>query len=200
MNLFTSSSNDKKAEFQEVLTRYGDIAYRMALHLTGGKEDESREIVQEAFVRLWKRWDGDRPRSYQSWLYRVLHNLYMDALRRRVRQVSFTALEGDDPAEDGACLSGRQAWEDQVPSSAPMPGEEALVHERQAAVTAALEQLPVGFRVPVVLCDMEGLSYDEIAAILNVPVGTIRSRIHRGREHLRRLLRPFEEEGRVNIL
>src|SRR5262245_38477165 len=97
MSLFSSSDDKKKAEFQEVLSRYGDIAYRMALQLTRGNEEESRELVQEAFVRLWKRWDAERPESFQGWLYRVLHNLYMDALRRRVRQVSFTALQSDDP-------------------------------------------------------------------------------------------------------
>jgi RNA polymerase sigma-70 factor (ECF subfamily) len=105
-------------------------------------------------------------------MYRVLHNLYMDAMRKKCR-----AKETEIPSED--VFPDRQGSIEK--------GIEQMDRRRQVA--AALARLDEDFRLPVMLCDMEGLAYDDIARILQCPVGTVRSRIHRGRERLRQWLR-----------
>jgi RNA polymerase sigma-70 factor, ECF subfamily len=102
----------------------------------------------------------------------VLHNLYMDALRKKARHK-----EMEMPAEDI------------LPDREPSLDQPIQQQEQQRRIAAALARLEEDFRLPVMLCDMEGLGYDDIARILQCPVGTVRSRIHRGRERLRQWLR-----------
>jgi RNA polymerase sigma factor (sigma-70 family) len=181
--LFSQPDPAQVDEFNAVLRDHGDAAYRMACQLTGGKEAEARDLVQEAFVRIWRNWKTHRPDSINGWMRTVLHNLYMDVLRRQARRPSVSL----DPG-DGAEFS----LSDILPD--PHPSLETLYHhhELQKTVAEALSQLDVEFRIPVVLCDMEGMSYEEIAQIVSCPVGTVRSRIHRGRSRLRQLLRSLE--------
>ena len=164
-------------DFSELLRRYGSLAYRMAYQLTGGREAEARDLVQEGFVRIWRTWRFQRPRSFEGWMYRLLHNLYMDSLRRQARHPSISLNGG-----------GEHSWEETLQETTPLPQERLEQRDLQDDVSRALRQLEVEFRLPVVLCDMEGLSYEEIARILSCPVGTVRSRIQRGRTELRRLL------------
>jgi RNA polymerase sigma factor (sigma-70 family) len=172
----------KTEEFSELLRTYGDMAYRMALHLTGGREDEARDLVQEAFVRIWRYWSIQKPDHFKSWMYRILHNLYMDD-RRRARRRPTVSL--DEPLSDSEEAG---TWDDHLAENSPDPFGQSEIHELQAHVAAALRRLPPEFRIPIALCDMDGLSYDEIARIVSCPVGTVRSRIHRGRMQLRRTL------------
>src|SRR5947209_4213078 len=131
----------KTQEFSEALTFHQDTAYRMACRMTGGNESLARDLVQDAFVRIWKNWETRRPGSFKGWLYRILYNLYMDHLRRRCREVPETLIETK-------------------PERGPLPPELAERNELKTVVHRALEGLPQEFRVPVVLCDMEGLSYE----------------------------------------
>jgi len=172
----------KTDEFSELLRTYGDTAWRMALHLTKGNEPEARDLVQDCFIRIWRYWGFQKPDHFKSWMYRILHNLYLDECRRRKRRQQVSL---DDPqgGEEDALR-----WEDRLKENDPTPEENSDTHERQVLVRQALQRLPSEFRIPVALCDMEGLSYDEIARIVSCPVGTVRSRIHRGRMQLRAAL------------
>lgn len=172
----------KTDEFSELLRTYGDMAYRMALHLTHGREDEARDLVQDAFIRIWRYWSFQKPDHFKSWMYRILHNLYLDSRRRCARRPTVSL---DEPSPFG----GESAWEDRLAEPQAQPTQVADQHELQREVAAALARLPDEFRIPVMLCDMEGLAYDEIARIVSCPVGTVRSRIHRGRLQLRATLK-----------
>ena len=186
MNSVETPAKTKAEQFDEMLQSYGDMAYRMALHLTGGKEFEARDLVQEGFLRIWRYWDVRKPESFRGWMYRILHNLYMDALRKKSREASLSL---DAEIVEGA--SWEQTLADhEMPIPARMEQKELQEH-----VANAVNQLPIEFRIPIVLCDMEGLSYDEIATALAIPVGTVRSRIHRGRCHLRRALVHLQAKG-----
>lgn len=168
----------KTEEFSELLRTHGDIAYRMALHLTRGREDDARDLVQTAFVRIWRYWLVQKPDHFRSWMYRVLHNVYMDDIRRRERRPTLSL-------DESAMSEDDSGWQDRLADSSASPETTSEQAELQRTVAKALRQLPVEFRIPVALCDMEGLSYDEIARIVSCPVGTVRSRIHRGRLALR---------------
>jgi RNA polymerase sigma-70 factor, ECF subfamily len=174
----------KHDEFNTLLQTYGDLLYRMALHLTGGKEAEARDLVQDGFLRVWRSWDHQRPENVRGWMYRILHNLYMDALRRKARQPTVSLDAAPDDLEGG--------WERVLPCEGPAPTAGVEQEEIRREVQAALARLPEEFRIPVILCDLESLSYEEIAAVVGCPVGTVRSRIHRGRRALRRALVHFE--------
>jgi RNA polymerase sigma-70 factor (ECF subfamily) len=173
----------KNHEFIDVLRLYGDMAYRMALQLTRGQEADARDLVQETFMRIWRHWETDRPSSMKGWMYRVLKNLHLDSVRYRNRHpaISLETSTGTD-----------NTWEDILPDGQTSVDHFLEKKELQKHVAGALAQLDEDFRFPVMLCDMEGLPYEDIARILNCPIGTVRSRIHRGRVQLRQLLETSE--------
>lgn len=172
--------SDPQSEFSEVLRLYGDVAYRMAYQLTGGRESEARDLVQEVFLRIWKHWDAPRPTSMKGWMYRVLRNLYIDTVRHRQRHPAISIQE-----DFGTSIP----LEDRLQDTCPSTHHQLERQDVQKDVRVALGGLQEEFRTPVMLCDLEGLRYEDIARILNCPIGTVRSRIHRGRLELRRLLR-----------
>jgi RNA polymerase sigma-70 factor (ECF subfamily) len=176
----TEPNMTKSEEFSELLRRYGDTAYRMGLHLSRGNETEARDLVQEAFLRIWRAWPMQRPNSFEGWLYRVLHNLYMDHVRYAQRHPA-VSLDAPGPQDTSP-------WEERLADGSAAPDEPLRQSETKILIARALDRLDAEFRVPVVLCDMEGLSYEEIAHIMACPVGTVRSRIHRAREQLRKFL------------
>ena len=181
MSIFSLKSRpDQPEEFQEVLRTHGDLAYRMACQLTGGREAEARDLVQEVFIRIWKNWDTHRPNSLKGWMYRVLQNLYLDAARRRARYPSIS-LEAPNDQDI--------RWEDALTDGRPSIEQSLEQQDVQRQVQHALTRVDEEFRLPVILCDMEGLAYEDISRILSCPIGTVRSRIHRGRQQLRQLLK-----------
>src|SRR4051812_24268432 len=105
----------KNEEFSEVLRLHGDMAYRMACHLTGGNEALARDLVQDAFIKIWKRWDQQQPQSFKAWLYRILHNLYIDHLRRKNREAA-------DSYDVASSLDG-STMKDILPAQGPLPME-----------------------------------------------------------------------------
>lgn len=169
-------------EFSDLLRCYGDMAYRMAYQLTGGREAEARDLVQDAFLKIWRRWDVQQPESFKGWMYRLMHNLYMDNLRKKYRHPTLSL---DAPAPDS-----ETPWEQNLSDGSMRLDDFVEQKELQGEVGRALKALDVEFRTVIVLCDMEGLPYEEIAQIVGCPIGTVRSRIHRGREQLRKILTP----------
>ncbi|HZT67323.1 MAG TPA: sigma-70 family RNA polymerase sigma factor [Acidimicrobiales bacterium] len=150
---------------------YGRFLYTVAYRLTGDRED-AEDLVQETLLRVRRGLRTYRPGSMEGWLTRIATNAFLDRARRRRRRP-------ETPLDDRAV--------DVLPQTPP--AEDVHIGESIGAdIQAALTALPDEFRVAVVLCDVVGLSYEEIAAALDIPVGTVRSRIHRGRAQLRRSL------------
>ena len=144
--------------------------YRLAYRLTGNSHD-AEDLTQEVFVRVFRSLPSYTPGTFEGWLHRITTNLFLDITRRKQR-IRFEGL-GEETA---ARLKGLE----------PTPSQAFDDRHLDYDVAAALADLPPEYRAAVVLCDIEGLSYEEIAEALNVKLGTVRSRIHRGRAQLRR--------------
>jgi RNA polymerase sigma-70 factor (ECF subfamily) len=157
--------------WEEVAREHGRFLYGLAYRLTGNDAD-AQDLVQEVLLRVRRGLASYQPGSMEGWLSRITTNAFLDEVRRRRRRPT-------DPLDDEvADVGGSTDVEDVF----------AATH-LSADVEAALRELSPEFRAAVVLCDVVGLSYDEIATALGVPVGTVRSRIHRGRAGLRAALR-----------
>ncbi|WP_375496622.1 RNA polymerase sigma factor SigE [uncultured Jatrophihabitans sp.] len=176
--------------WDQVVRTHADRVYRLAYRLSGNRAD-AEDLTQETFVRVFRSLAEYQPGTFEGWLHRITTNLFLDMVRRRQR-IRFDAL----PEDAGDRLAGSD------------PGPERVYDEMHLdpEIQAALDALPPDFRVAVVLCDLEQLSYEEIAATLGIKVGTVRSRIHRGRVLLREALahrapgrRPIEPGGSADI-
>ncbi len=159
-------------EWQEIVEEHTDRVYRLALRLTGNRHD-AEDLTQEVFVRVFRSLHTYTPGTFAGWLHRITTNLFLDQARRKQR-IRFDALTDERAAKL---------------ASAAAPPEAAYADRMfDDDVESALAALPPDFRAAVVLCDIEGLSYEEIAEILGAKLGTVRSRIHRGRAMLRSAL------------
>ena len=154
--------------WDELVRQHADRVYRLAYRLSGNQHD-AEDLTQETFIRVFRSVQNYQPGTFEGWLHRITTNLFLDMVRRRAR-IRMEALPEDY---------------DRVPSAGPTP--EQIFHDSRLGpdLQAALDSLAPEFRVAVVLCDIEGLSYEEIGATLGVKLGTVRSRIHRGRQALR---------------
>jgi RNA polymerase sigma-70 factor (ECF subfamily) len=165
--------------FGALVQRYQERLYQTLLHVSGSSED-ARDILQDTFLRAYEKLDqfqGDS--SFYTWVYRIGVNLALSGHRRRRSRPSLRRIgdHGADACEDTA---------DESPDADPTyPLERA---EREQIVEAALRQLGPEHRAVVILKDFDGRRYEEIAAILDVPIGTVRSRLHRARCELRERL------------
>ncbi|MFF8842807.1 RNA polymerase sigma factor SigE [Streptomyces sp. NPDC015127] len=167
--------------WEEIVSTHSARVYRLAYRLTGNQHD-AEDLTQEVFVRVFRSLSTYTPGTFEGWLHRITTNLFLDMVRRKQR-IRFDAL-GDDAAE-------------RLPSREPSPQQVFNDTHFDADVQHALDTLAPEFRAAVVLCDIEGLSYEEIAATLGVKLGTVRSRIHRGRSHLRKALQHRSPEARA---
>jgi RNA polymerase sigma factor (sigma-70 family) len=166
--------------WDEIVRQHADRVYRLAYRLSGNRSD-AEDLTQETFVRVFRSLADYTPGTFEGWLHRITTNLFLDMVRRR-QKIRFDAL-----AEDA---SERLATEE--------PGPERAFEQNNLdpEVQQALDALPADFRAAVVLCDLEGLTYEEIALTLGIKVGTVRSRIHRGRVLLREALAHRAPVGR----
>ncbi|GAB3207758.1 RNA polymerase sigma factor SigE [Marinactinospora thermotolerans] len=158
--------------WDEVVRTHSARVYRLAYRLTGNQHD-AEDLTQEVFIRVFRSLANYTPGTFEGWLHRITTNLFLDMARRRAR-IRFEGLA--DTADER--MQGRE----------PSPAQAYDDRHFDADIQTALDALPPEFRAPVVLCDIEGLSYEEIAATLGVKLGTVRSRIHRGRAQLRNAL------------
>jgi RNA polymerase sigma factor (sigma-70 family) len=158
--------------WEEIVRTHSARVYRLAYRLTGNQHD-AEDLTQEVFVRVFRSLSSYTPGTFEGWLHRITTNLFLDGARRKQR-IRFEGL-ADDMAQrlPGTELSPAQAWDER---------------HLDSDVQDALRALPPDYRAAVVLCDIEGFSYEEIAATLGVKLGTVRSRIHRGRAQLRAAL------------
>ena len=160
------------SQWAEIVEEHSTRVYRLAYRLTGNKHD-AEDLTQEVFIRVFRSLDSFVPGSFEGWLHRITTNLFLDRVRRR-QKFRF----------DGFAEGAEERF------AGPDPSPEHAIHDANLDpdVEHALSSLSEEFRVAVVLCDMEGLSYEEIADTLGVKLGTVRSRIHRGRQQLRNAL------------
>jgi RNA polymerase sigma-70 factor (ECF subfamily) len=157
--------------WDEVVREHADRVYRLAYRLTGNAHD-AEDLTQETFIRVFRSLSSYQPGTFEGWLHRITTNLFLDMVRRRGR------LRMEGLPEDT----------DRLPGGGPDPEQVYSDTHFDPALQASLDELHPEFRAAVVLCDIEGLSYEEIGATLGVKLGTVRSRIHRGRAALRESL------------
>lgn len=155
--------------WDEIVRDHSPRVYRLAYRLTGNRQD-AEDLAQETFVRVFRSLHTFTPGTIGGWLHRITTNLFLDQARRKSR------IRFDPLAEDA---------DSRLPGRDPGPERSFEFNNLDVDVQAALEALPPEFRAAVVLCDLEGLSYDEVAEALGIKLGTVRSRIHRGRSMLR---------------
>ncbi len=170
------------AAFEELVLRHQTQIYRVAYRLTGNHND-AEDLAQEAIVEAFRAFDRYQPGTYfDRWLYRIMSRTYIDTVRRRNRRpvVSLDAPMGSE-GDPLVTVMG---------DSSQDPQQMTETFDLDGVVQVALDRLPQEFRTAVVLADIEGLSYDEVAQALRCPVGTVRSRLHRARQMLREALGP----------
>jgi RNA polymerase sigma-70 factor (ECF subfamily) len=181
-------SAEELARYDGIVQRYARHVYNIAYRMTGNQAD-ARDLSQEAFLRVYRALRRVQPGApLESWLYRIVSNLYIDLLRRRPK----ARVESLDAPID----TPRGELTREFPDVAANP---EAVFEREhidGAIQQALGVLSPDLRMVVVLSDIEGFAYEEIAAILRVPLGTVKSRLHRARQVLQVRLRPYVEARR----
>ncbi len=158
--------------WDEIVRQHSGRVFRLAYRLTGNRH-EAEDLTQEVFVRVFRSLHTFRPGTFEGWLHRITTNLFLDQVRRS-RRIRF------EPLPDNA--------EERFPGSMPAPDLGIADRAFDDDIEVALRGLKPDFRVAVVLCDVEGLSYEEISDVLGIKIGTVRSRIHRGRSMLRAAL------------
>lgn len=158
--------------WDEIVREHSPRVYRLAYRLTGNPHD-AEDLTHDVFIRVFRALDSYRPGTFEGWLHRITTNLFLDRARRRQR-IRFDSLP-DDSA-------------DRLRSREPGPAETYDARHFDDDVQRALDSLSPQFRAAVVLSDVEGYSYEAVGEILGIKLGTVRSRIHRGRAALRREL------------
>ncbi|HYI58254.1 MAG TPA: RNA polymerase sigma factor SigE [Microlunatus sp.] len=169
--------------WEQIVRDHSARVFRLAYRLTGNSHD-AEDLTQDVFVRVFRSLHTFQPGTFEGWLHRITTNLFLDSARRK-QKIRFDGLA--------------EGSEERLPSPWPSPSEALADAGLDHDVAAALAALPPDFRAAVVLCDIEGLTYEEIAAVLDTKIGTVRSRIHRGRAQLRAALahrRPTGERER----
>lgn len=167
-----------------------DAVYRFALRLTAGDRAASDDIVQETFLRAYRHWGTyERGTSARAWLFTIARNVFLRSRERQVRRPETPASQLDYDVE---ALAAEDVLSDAARNQDPERRFfDSFIDEE---VIRAVEQLPPEFREVVVLSDIEGLNYAEIADVVGVPLGTVKSRLYRGRRLLQRALYDYAVE------
>lgn len=179
--LIEAALKGDSAAFGSLVRKYQDRLYNTMLHVVGSPDD-ARDVVQDAFVKAFLKLETFRRSSaFYTWLYRIAFNTAISGQRRRRPQSLDERRDcGQEPLDTGSA-----------------PSERLEQEELAGQVRAALETLSDEHRTVVVLRDVDGRGYDEIAEILEVPVGTVRSRLHRARMQLREQLKTMLQPDRL---
>ncbi len=179
VELQAPSGRAAQAEFETLVARTQRQAYNMAYRMTGNRDD-AEDLAQEAYLRAYRSFDKyNRALPFENWFFRILSNLFVDGLRRKPKQA---ALSLDQPLSE----SSESDYVLEIPDSENDPQEMMMHTVMDERIQCALAKLPKDFRTAVLLCDVDALSYEEIAKVMGTSIGTVRSRIHRGRKMLRK--------------
>ena len=173
--------------WDEIVQEHSARVYRLAYRLTGNVHD-AEDLTHDVFIRVFRSLHTYRPGTFEGWLHRITTNVFLDKMRRKQR-IRFDALTDE--------------WAARLPGRSPSPEQVYADTHLDADIQEALGALAPHFRAAVVLCDIEGLTYEEVAEVLDIKLGTVRSRIHRGRAQLRvalahRAPRPDADRGRAS--
>ena len=178
--LIQRASGGDPAAFNRLMAQHEKKMYAVALRMFGNRED-AQDCLQEAMLRVYRAIGGFKGQSsFSTWLYRITMNTCLDELRKKKNKQN-TSL--DNLLDQGWSPSDGEN----------VPEKQAMLHETRRQISGAIQELPEDMRAAVVLRDVHGLAYDEIADALNTNVGTIKSRISRGREKLREKLSKNKE-------
>jgi RNA polymerase sigma-70 factor (ECF subfamily) len=173
-----SSAAQKKRAFEKEAYPHADLLYNYALRMTNNSAD-AEDLIQETYMKAWRFWDSfESGTNIKAWLFRILKNSYINRYRKEVREPD--SVEYDDA----------YSMFDATPEANAGRGI-AFDNMLDDEITSALAALPVEFRTVVILCDIEGLTYEEVAEFMETPLGTVRSRLHRGRKLLRMSLEDY---------
>ncbi len=180
--------------FETEALSFLDALYRTALRMTRSEAD-AEDLVQETYIRAFRFREQFTPgTNLKAWLFRILTNTFINSYRRRQAQPEFTELDDVDEFSLYRRMAGAPAA-----STSPDPESEFLNGIVDTEVKDALAELPEKFR-SVVLLDVEGFSYKEIAEMLGIPIGTVMSRLHRGRKFLQKRLFDLAQERGIAAL
>lgn len=184
-------------KFKSLVRRYQNRVYNAALRILGS-QDEAEEVTQDTFLKVHQGITGFRKEaSFASWIFRIAHNLCVDVVRTKQRRAGVKVVSFDpqstqneeDSLDPAVSLS-------QIADPLPSPAQRVDLEEQQLFIEKTLLALPENQRTVVVLHDIEGFQYQEIADIVGTSVGTVRSRLHYGRLKMRELLAPyFDNQG-----
>ena len=177
------NTNAGRERFAQEALQHLDHLYRVALHLSRDPQ-EAQDLVQEAYLRALDSFEQFTPgTNLKAWLSRILYNFFLDHYHKKKRWV---AMEGQGLLDE----EGLDFWET-LPGPEPGPENSVYINELSVKINEALTKIPEEFRAPIVLVDMGELSYAEASEVLSCPLGTIRSRLSRGRKYLHKYLRCY---------
>lgn len=182
------------AAFEELVRRHQRTVYALLYQLAPDWSDTS-DLAQECFIRVWRSINNLRnPSSFRSWLTQIVTNLFYDELRKRPRRLPTVSMDeglGGDEGDDNSPTRD-------IPDVSALPDETILNNELSEVIRDAMNKLPEQFRTAIVLRELEGLSYEEIAILTKTEMGTVKSRIARARTKLQELLQPYIQRTSSN--
>jgi len=181
----------RQTEFETEAVPHMDLLYNFALRTTGN-EDDARDLLQETYLKAYRFWDKyEKGTNIRAWLFRIMKNSYINRYRKETREPGKVDYDDVENFYDSIRAESTDTNDLQQKLFGNLLSDE---------VTQALQSLPEDFRTVVILADIEGLSYEEIADFLNCPIGTVRSRLHRGRKLLQtQLLDYARERGLISL-
>jgi RNA polymerase sigma-70 factor, ECF subfamily len=175
----------QQKEFETEAFPHKDILFNFALRTTGDKDD-AHDLLQETFMKAFRFWDKyEKGTNIRAWLFRIMKNSYINRYRKETREPGMVDYDDVENFYDSIRDDSTDSNDLQKRMYSNMLSDE---------VTEALQSLPEDFRTVVILCDIEGLMYDEISEFLNCPIGTVRSRLHRGRKMLEEKLYDYAKD------
>jgi len=179
----------RQKEFEAEVFPHKDILFNFALRTTGGRDD-ALDLLQETYMKAFRFWDKyEKGTNIRAWLFRIMKNTYINRYRKETREPGMVDYDDVENFYDSIRDEGTDSNDLQKSMYRNMLSDE---------VTEALQSLPEDFKTVVILCDIEELTYEEIAEFLNCPIGTVRSRLHRGRKILEEKLHDYAvERGRI---
>ncbi len=180
----------RQQEFEAEAFPHKDILLNFALRTTGDKDD-AHDLLQETFMKAFRFWDKyEKGTNIRAWLFRIMKNTYINRYRKETREPGMVDYDDVENFYDLIRDDSTDSNDLQKRMYSNMLSDEVI---------EALQSLPEDFRTVVILCDIEELTYDEISEFLNCPIGTVRSRLHRGRKMLEEKLHDYAKDRGITV-